>query len=202
LRIIIATSNEDKIKEFRTLLAPLEVNVVPMSETKASVIRIVEEGKTFEANAIKKAREVCTCTRETTIADDSGLEVDALEGLPGVFSARFAGENASYNDNNKKLLSLLEDVPWDRRTARFVCVIALVTPKGICRTVRGECEGYITYKYEGDKGFGYDPLFFYPPSAKTFGAMSEHEKNSVSHRGIALSKIQSIIREILGLKVM
>lgn len=152
---------------------------------------IPESGESFEENALIKARTVSSFTSKPAIADDSGIMVDALGGKPGVFSARFAGVNATDEENNRKLLDLLKNVPLSERGATFVCVIAIVN--GVKEhLVRGECRGVIIEEPRGEMGFGYDPLFYYPPRGKTFAQMLPHEKMAVSHRGRALRKLREI----------
>jgi len=158
---------------------------------------IPEEGDTFEENALTKARAAVKATGRPAIADDSGLAVDALGGVPGVRSARFAGPEASDEENNRKLLKMMEGVPDESRTARFVCAIALVTPHGLEEVVKGECEGVILRELRGREGFGYDPLFYHPGSGKTFAEMSADEKNRLSHRFRALEGLKDILPRLL-----
>lgn len=158
-----------------------------------------EDGVTFKENAILKASYYQNITGLATLADDSGLEVDALGGSPGVFSARYAGEDATDLANNLKLLKEMHGLPWEQRKARFVCVIAIALPDGQVKLARGICQGYIREKVEGDEGFGYDPLFYYPPEKKTFAQMEADEKNRYSHRYKALIEAQKILKELLSL---
>lgn len=184
-KLIAATKNSGKLKEIREILGGLPFEVVSMED--AGITDDIEEtGSTFEENALIKAREIHRKTRQMVMADDSGLEVDYLNGAPGIFSSRFAGEGATDEDKNNKLLELLKDVPVDKRTARFVCVIAVVFPDGTHFTVKGTCEGYISYKPEGSNGFGYDPLFYIPKLNMTTAQMSSEKKHEISHRGKAL----------------
>ena len=184
-RFIVATKNRGKLKEIREILADFPFEVVSMEE--AGIDADIEEyGSTFEENAMIKARDVSGATGEIVMADDSGLEVDYLDGAPGIYSSRFAGEGATDGDKNNKLLRLLKDVPFENRKARFVCVIAVVFPNGSSFSVRGTCEGYIDLKPEGDNGFGYDPLFFMQDYNMTMAQMKTEDKNKVSHRGKAL----------------
>jgi XTP/dITP diphosphohydrolase len=155
----------------------------------------VEDGETFQENAIKKAREAAQFTGILALADDSGLEVDCLDGLPGVHSARFAGEPKDDAANNAKLLTLMQDIPWEQRTARFRCVVALCTPQGKVFTSDGSCEGYILEYLKGKGGFGYDPLFYVPDLNQTFAEIDIEIKNKISHRGKALSGALKILTE-------
>ena len=189
--IVLATRNRGKIAEIKELLAGLPITVYSLDEF--SPIEVVEDGASFEENAVKKAIEVAHHTGMVALADDSGLEVDYLKGRPGVRSARFAGENASHDDNNEKLLTLLEYVPWEQRRARFRCVIAVADPTGKYWTVEGTCEGLITRERVGTQGFGYDPLFFFPPFGKTFAELERQEKNRISHRGQALRRLRKTL---------
>jgi XTP/dITP diphosphohydrolase len=157
---------------------------------------IDESGSTFEENALIKAKSVCKATNEIVIADDSGLEVDYLDGAPGVYSARYAGEGATDADRNRKLLDALKGFPADKRAGRFVCVIAAVFPDGSNLKVRGICEGYIAFKPAGTNGFGYDPLFYVPEFGMTIAQMEAGLKNNISHRGNALRKIAEELKRV------
>lgn len=184
-KFIVATRNKGKLKEIKEILDGFQFEVLSMEE--AGIYKDIEEyGTTFEENALIKAEEVFRLTGEMVMADDSGLEVDYLNGAPGVYSSRFAGEGATDGDRNNKLLDLLRDVPFEKRTARFVCAIAVVLPDGRHFAVKGTCEGYIGFKPEGDNGFGYDPLFYIPQYDITIAQMRSEEKNAISHRGKAL----------------
>lgn len=193
MRLVLATNNKGKVKELEVLLKPLGFEVVPI-ETYPGFQEVEEDGDTFEANAIKKAVASADFTGELSLADDSGLEVDALGGAPGVISARFAGEPKSDEANNKKLLKLLENTPDEGRTGRFRCVIAIAEPGGKIHTADGACEGIILRELRGEGGFGYDPLFYVPQFKQTFSELSMEDKNSISHRGIALRKAQEILK--------
>ncbi|NJD01154.1 MAG: XTP/dITP diphosphatase [Ruminiclostridium sp.] len=184
-RFVAATGNKGKLKEIKEILAAFPWDVVSMKE--AGIHDEIEEtGKTFEENAIIKARFIAGITRDMVMADDSGLEVDYLNGEPGIFSSRFAGNGASDEDKNNKLLMLLQGVPFEKRTARFGCAVAVVFPDGRSFTVRGTCEGYIGEKPVGVNGFGYDPLFYVPGYNTTIAEMDTLTKNNISHRGKAL----------------
>lgn len=193
--MILATGNKGKLAEFQRLLEGLDIQVHSMKEYP-EIGEIVEDGDSFAANALIKARAVCKATGKPAMADDSGLMVDALDGAPGIFSARFAGEQRSDADNNAKVLQLLEDVADANRTARFFCAIAIVLPNGDEYTVEGTCEGVILRALQGEGGFGYDPLFYVPDMGKTFAELSMEEKNRISHRGHANRKAVEIIRAI------
>ncbi|MEG6614007.1 XTP/dITP diphosphatase [Pseudoclostridium thermosuccinogenes] len=184
-KFLVATKNKGKLKEIEEILAGLPFEVVSMEQ--AGIDKDIEEyGTTFEENAMIKAKELHRLTGEMVMADDSGLEVDYLNGAPGIYSARFAGEGATDEDKNKKLLELLEGVPFEKRSARFVCVIAVVFPDGRSFTVKGTCDGYIGFAPQGTNGFGYDPLFFLPEYNMTTAQLDPDEKNKISHRGKAL----------------
>ncbi|HEX9063403.1 MAG TPA: XTP/dITP diphosphatase [Clostridia bacterium] len=200
---IIATKNKGKICEIKEILKEFPFNVVSM-ESVGIHNDIEENGTTFEENALIKAREIAFITGGIVMADDSGLEVDYLGGAPGIYSSRFAGEGASDRDRNNKLLSMLSGVPAEKRTARFVCVIAVVLPDKTFFTVRGECEGRIGLKEEGSNGFGYDPLFFLPEYNLTTAQLPTDEKNRISHRGKALrlmvEELKKRITDLHGLE--
>ena len=187
-KIILASDNGHKLEEIRRYFkeAEIPVEIIPLRDSGFSG-EIVEDGETFEENALIKARTVALATGCAAIADDSGLEVDALHGAPGVYSARFAGVHGDDNANNTKLLQELDGVPDCKRTARFVSVICVYREDGASVSVRGTAEGLILTKKKGSGTFGYDPLFYYPPFGKTFAEMDGSEKNSISHRGNALA---------------
>lgn len=184
-KIIFATGNKGKIKEIQMILADLGVEVITMKDA-GIVIDIEENGKTYEENALIKARAVAQHTNAVVMADDSGLEIDYLNNEPGVYSARYMGEDTSYTIKNANLIERLDGVPDEERTARFVCAIAAVMPDGKEITTRGIIEGRIGYEEKGSNGFGYDPIFYVPRFGKTTAELSEEEKNQVSHRGNAL----------------
>ncbi|MGI6747782.1 MAG: XTP/dITP diphosphatase [Anaerovoracaceae bacterium] len=195
MRIIAATQNKHKIEEIQAITREFDMEVISLAEACISDIEIVENGKTFEENSEKKAREIMMLSGEITIADDSGLMVDALGGAPGVLSARFAGEDGNDAKNNEKLLRLLSGVKSEERTARFVSVITLMYPNGKKIVARGECEGHILYQERGSNGFGYDPLFVPVGYDKTFAELSAEEKNKISHRAIALQNLRKLLAE-------
>lgn len=181
---VIATHNQKKLRELARILEPLHIHAVTGRELGKSLTEPEETGATFEENAYIKAACACRETGLPAIADDSGLEVDALGGAPGVYSARYAGEGASDADRNRKLLKELAGVPAEKRGARFVSAVCCVFPNGESLTVRGECEGAIGFEPKGDGGFGYDPLFLV--GDRTYAQLSDGEKDAVSHRGRAL----------------
>lgn len=195
MRFFIASKNKHKIGEFKRILEPLGFDVVCENDLQLIIDEVEETGKTFLENALIKARACCKATSLPAIADDSGLCVDFLDGAPGVYSARFAGEPVNNEKNNEKLLTLLKNVPQKDRTARFECCIACVFPDGRELTVSGVCNGYIAEDYSGKNGFGYDPLFV--SSIGCFGDLSDDQKDSVSHRGNALRKFAEEIKKYI-----
>ncbi|HJH11969.1 MAG TPA: XTP/dITP diphosphatase [Metalysinibacillus jejuensis] len=190
-QVVIATKNRGKVKDFETLFHPLGYEVVTMFDV-APNMEIEETGTTFEENAVLKAEALSKALNKIVIADDSGLAIDALDGEPGVYSARYAGDHDD-EANIQKVLANLEGV--QERTARFVCVIAVATPSQATYTVRGECVGEITTAKKGDNGFGYDPIFYVPTLEKTMAQLTAEQKASVSHRGNALRKLQDKLGE-------
>lgn len=197
MQLVIATNNQDKIKEIKQLLDELPITIL----TKNDFIDfpdVEETGKTLEENALLKAKAIFEHTGYPALADDTGLEVDALNGAPGVYSSRYAGENVSYEDNYRKLLEDLKDIPDDKRTARFRTVIAIVWNDDEIDKVEGVAEGTITKDVSGKEGFGYDPVFYYPESDKRFSEMTVEEKNRISHRGKALQNAVTKIIERLN----
>lgn len=188
-KIIFATGNAGKMKEIREILKELDAEVLSMKEAGVEA-DIVEDGKTFEENAVIKAKTVCELTGEIALADDSGLEIDYLNKEPGIYSARYMGEDTSYRIKNANLIGRLEGVPDEKRTARFVCAIAAAFPDGTVKTVRGTMEGRIGYEEAGENGFGYDPIFYLPEYGCSSAELSMEEKNKISHRGKALRAIK------------
>lgn len=194
-KLVLATRNRDKVREIRQALEDLDINILSLLDFP-EIPEIVEDGRSFEENALKKARAVAQFTGLPALADDSGLEVDYLGGAPGVLSSRFAGEKATYEDNNLRLLGLLKGVPQEKRRARFRCVLALVDGDST-QVVEGRCEGFITEEPKGEGGFGYDPIFYSPELGKTFAEVGSDLKNKVSHRGRALRKMKEVLRVIV-----
>ena len=190
---MIATRNKGKIREIREVLNGLGLRIYALSDFP-DVPEIKEDGKSFTENALKKARFYSKYFGMLAIADDSGLEVDSLKGLPGIYSARYAGEEASSQANNQKLLSALEGVPVSKRGAKFKCLLAMVSPDGKEAIAEGSCKGSIGFKEKGKRGFGYDPLFILPKNGKTMAELSLEEKNKISHRGKALRKLRKLMK--------
>ncbi len=191
-RLIFATGNEGKMREIREILKDLDYEILSLKEAGID-IDIVEDGETFEENAIIKATTVMKACGEIVLADDSGLEIDYLNKEPGVMSARYMGENTSYRIKNQILIDRLDGVPKEKRTARFVCVVAAAFPDGRVETRRGTIEGRIAYEPAGENGFGYDPIFYYPEKGMTTAEISPEEKNRISHRGKALRQIREVL---------
>lgn len=184
-QIIFATGNKNKMKEIREIYGDLDYEILSMKEAGINV-NIVEDGKTFEDNALIKASAIAKQCDAIVFADDSGLEIDYLNKEPGVYSARYMGEDTSYDIKNANLIGRLEGVPKEQRTARFVCAIAAVFPDGSHKVVRGTIEGYIGYEPAGENGFGYDPIFYVDSYGCSTAELSPEEKNKISHRGKAL----------------
>ena len=191
-RLIFATGNEHKMVAIREILGVLPVEILSMTEVGIKA-DIVENGSTFEENALIKAKEVCKLAGEMVLADDSGLEIDYLNGEPGIYSARYMGEDTSYRIKNQNLIDRLEGVPEEKRTARFVCAIAAAFPDGRSFVVRGTIEGIIGYEERGTNGFGYDPIFYLPERGVSTAEIPPEEKNSISHRGNALRKMKELL---------
>lgn len=195
-KIIFATGNKDKMREIREIMAGCEVEIKSMKEEGISV-DIVEDGKTFEENALIKARAVASAADAIVLADDSGLEIDYLNKEPGVYSARYMGEDTSYDIKNRNLVERLEGVPEPQRSARFVCAIAAVVPGGEEFVVRETMEGKIGYGQEGENGFGYDPIFYPDGFSCSSAALSPEQKNEISHRGKALRAVKERLKKYL-----
>jgi XTP/dITP diphosphohydrolase len=193
--LLIATNNSGKLAEIKAFLKSLPVHIFSLSDLKDPPV-VAEDGKSFEENALKKSRTLAQWSGYRTLADDSGLEVDALNGKPGILSARFSGAERDDAANNSKLLEELSGVAEEKRTARFICVLALCDPRsrgGKQCILRGSCEGFIGFAAKGKNGFGYDPLFFFPPLNKTFGEIDQQTKITISHRGKALKKLVEVL---------
>ena len=196
-RILVATRNAGKAREYRDLLANLPLEVTWL-DAEGIALEVAETGATFAENAVLKATSYAQESGLWTWADDSGLEVDALGGAPGVHSARYAGPAASDADRYRKLLDALAGVPWNHRTARFRCVVALATPEGQVDTTEGLCEGIIAFGPAGSHGFGYDPVFYLPDLGRTMAQLPPEEKHVLSHRGRASSAAAIVLGEILA----
>ncbi|MCI5511875.1 MAG: XTP/dITP diphosphatase [Oliverpabstia sp.] len=193
-KIIFATGNAGKMKEVREILKDLNVEVLSMKE--AGIQADVEEnGKTFQENAVIKAREIMKISGEVVLADDSGLEIDYLNKEPGIYSARYMGEDTSYRIKNGNLIERLQGVPDEKRTARFVCAIAAAFPDGSVETTEGTIEGRIGYEEKGENGFGYDPIFYVPEFGCTTAELTGEQKNQISHRGKALEAMKEILKK-------
>lgn len=195
--LLIATNNAGKLREYRSLLGGVAFDLVSLTDAGIKT-DVPETGKTFEENARLKALAFSSLSKLLTLADDSGLEVDALGGEPGVMSARYAGDNATDADRIRFLLAKLKDVPQEKRTARFRCVIAIAKPKGLVGTCSGECEGYIALGPRGRFGFGYDPIFYFPELGKTMAELKPEVKDRVSHRGRAAVKAREILLKLVA----
>lgn len=191
--VVLATRNQGKVKEFNRLFADLGWEGISLAEFEG-VPEVIEDGETFEANALKKAIEISTYLNLPALGDDSGLEVDALDGRPGVYSARYAGEDATDEKNWRKLLDELDGVPMERRTARFRCTIAFVVPGSEPVITTGSCEGLIAKEPKGTNGFGYDPVFYIPELDKVMAQLLPEEKNQISHRARAMNHLLEALK--------
>ena len=195
-KLLLATNNQAKVGEYRSLLKNLSLELVTLAEQGITTI-VDEMEKSLEENARLKATALAAESQLVALADDSGLEVDALAGEPGRLSARYAGEGASDRDRVNYLLSRLEGVPWEKRIARFRCVIAVATPSGEVEFCSGECRGFITFEPRGEQGFGYDPIFYLPELGKTMAELPLEIKNQVSHRGQAARKAYQVLERLM-----
>ena len=195
-KLVLGTKNKDKLRELRHLLSGSKVRVLSLADFP-KCRDVHETGKTFEANARKKARAYSLHTKSLTLADDSGLMVNFLNGRPGVYSARFAGKGCTYHDNNAKLLKLLSEIPLFKRKANFICVMALYNNGKLLKIVKGECRGTIAFFEKGKRGFGYDPVFIPDGLSKTFAELSPATKNRISHRGKALRAAKKTVLNYL-----
>ena len=195
MNIIIATNNQGKVKEIKKIYKTLGINFLSLRDFP-KIKKIKEQFKTYEENALQKARTISELTNMITLADDSGIEIDAIDGKPGVFSARFGGRKISDKERNQKILRLLKNTTEGLRKAKFVCVIAIVKPGGRQYIVKSSCNGRITEELRGKSGFGYDPIFFVSKYNKTFAEMDADLKNKISHRGKALRKAEKILQKL------
>ena len=196
-KCVLASGNKHKLKEIKEIMQEFNIELTTMADEGLGDLEIVEDGDTFEKNSYIKAKEVMDRLNVATIADDSGLMVDYLDGRPGVYSARYAGKDATYLDNNKKLIKELKGVSKEKRGAKFVTVITLLTPEGEKIVARGEILGKIGFEPKGKKGFGYDPLFIVKGKNKTFAQMDSKEKNKISHRAKALEALKVKLKNFL-----
>lgn len=201
-KLILASNNKKKIAEMKEILKEMPIEVKSLADEDID-IEVVEDGDTFEENAKKKSREIYEFLLKRgdknfiVLSDDSGLSVEYLDGAPGVYSARYAGQHGDDARNNKKLLLELSGIPKQKRGAKFTCQLAMFTDEGQYYAVKGEVKGYIIEELHGEGGFGYDPLFFYEPLNKTFGELTGEEKNEISHRGVALKELKKIIANLI-----
>lgn len=196
-KLIISTGNQNKVKEIAHILKDLPIEVLSKKDLGLEDLEVIEDGKTLKENSRLKAKALFEKIKYMVMADDSGLFVDALNGEPGVYSSRYAGEEGNDEKNNNKLLKELEGIPIENRSARFKTVIVLITEEGKTITVEGQCKGTIGFQARGDQGFGYDPLFIAKNHKKTFGELEENIKNKISHRAMALEKLRSKMIKIL-----
>lgn len=195
--IILSSGNQHKIEEIKKILSDLPFDILSKNDIGLENLEVEEDEETLEGNALKKAREIAKQVDAIVIADDTGLFVDKLDGKPGVYSARYAGENATYQDNNKKLLKELKGVPLEERTARFRTVIAIVMSDNTYKTLVGKCEGKIGFEPKGNYGFGYDPLFIVDGYNKSFAELGDEIKNEISHRANALKELKKELERII-----
>lgn len=200
MKIIFATKNQGKVREIKQILADMPCEVLSLKDAGID-IDVVEDGATFAENAVKKAVEIMKASGEICLADDSGLEIDYLDKAPGVYSARFMGEDTPYEIKNNKIIEMLKGVPDEKRTARFISVIAAAFPDGRVMTTEGVIEGRVAYETKGENGFGYDPLFFLPEYGKTTAELPLEIKNEISHRGKALKLMKEKLKEVFGDKL-
>ena len=196
IELVVATKNKKKLEEIKEILKDIDLKIKSILDLDKSP-RIIENGQTFKDNAIKKAVKIAHFTKELSLGEDSGLCVEKLKGMPGVYSSRFSGKNKSDRQNNLKLLDCLENVPLRKRKAYYVCAVALADKDGLLGVVEGRCRGLIGFKLRGTHGFGYDPLFIVPKYNKTFGQLSESLKHKLSHRFYALKKAKKIIQKYI-----
>jgi XTP/dITP diphosphohydrolase len=196
IEVVIATRNSGKLREIQAILSPLGLKILSLRDFP-EIPEIIEDGQTFEENAVKKAAAVSRQTSRMAIADDSGLAVDALQGRPGVFSSRYAGEKATDAERYQKLLKEMTGTPQGKRGAAFICAMAVASPKGKVEVVEGECRGEIAFAPKGSHGFGYDPVFYLPEWGKTMAELDPEVKNRISHRAQALEKLKQVLQKFL-----
>ena len=196
MELIVATKNNKKLQEIKDILKTLKLRISSLADCGITP-RIVESGKTFKENAVKKALKVARVTGALSLGEDSGLCVDALAGAPGIYSARFSGKNKDDAQNNAKLLQLLKGLPLKKRKAHYVCAVALADKDGLIGVTEGKCNGWIGFELKGRYGFGYDPIFVIPRFKKTFAELGEQTKHKMSHRYHALEKVKKIIKKYI-----
>lgn len=198
-KVIFATGNRGKMHEIRQILADMELEELLSMKEAGIDIEIVEDGTSFEENAVIKAKAVAACAKDAIVlADDSGLEIEYLNNEPGIYSARYLGEDTPYSVKNRNFLERLQGVPGEKRTARFVCVIAAAMPDGEIITTKGVIEGRIAQEEKGENGFGFDPIFYVPEYGCTTAQLSEEQKNQISHRGKALTAMKEELKKRIG----
>ncbi|MCM8801297.1 MAG: RdgB/HAM1 family non-canonical purine NTP pyrophosphatase [Candidatus Omnitrophica bacterium] len=198
MELVVATTNKNKLREIKAILKDLGLNLrITSLNNYPKAPRIIENGKSFKENAIKKAIKIASFTQKLTLGEDSGLEVEALGSKPGIYSSRFAGKDKNDLKNNLKLLKLLKDLPLNKRNAEYVCAVALADKDGLIKVAEGRCRGLIGFEQKGRFGFGYDPLFIIPKYKKTFAQLGPHVKHKMSHRYRALKKIRNTILQFL-----
>lgn len=197
MQLLVATRNTGKLRELAEMLSDLDILWLSLDDQALSV-KVAETGSTFRANAILKAECYASASGLLTLADDSGLEVDALGGKPGVHTARYGGAGLTSEQRYQRLLRELQAVPWTERTARFRCVVAVASPHSLLGTAEGVCEGMIVFEPLGDAGFGYDPVFYIPDRQKTMAQLTAREKHQISHRGQAFARIAPLLRQLLA----
>ena len=195
MKVIMATSNQDKVREIRQMLEGTSIQIISLKEAGIHA-DIEENGQSFEENAVIKAEAIRDLTGQMAIADDSGLEIDYLDGMPGIYSSRFMGEDTPYPVKNKAILEKLKDAEGEERSARFICAMAIAYPDQDTRVFTGVMEGRIAEEIAGEGGFGYDPIFFLPERGLTSAQLSPEEKNAISHRGKALRQAAAVLREL------
>ena len=198
MKIVLATGNKNKIKEIKEKFSSPGLLEISSFQELDTIPEIDENASTFEGNALIKAEAICRLTGLPAMADDSGLVIDALNGEPGVYSARYGGDNLSDTEKNDLVLSKMEGIPAEKRSARFICAIAIALPDSRNFTVEGVCHGFINSEPHGTNGFGYDPIFYIPEESRTMAQLTSEEKNRISHRGRALEKAFEIIKQIAG----
>jgi len=196
MELVVATKNKKKLEEIKELLKGLDFKILSLADYSKAP-RIIENGKTFRENAIKKAVKIAKFTKKLTMGEDSGLCVDALKGKPGVYSSRFSGKDKSDRQNNLKLLNMLEGLPIPKRKAHYFCAVALADKEGVVAVTQGRCDGFIGFEFKGHFGFGYDPLFVIPKYEKTFAQLGPRIKHKMSHRFRALKKAKGILATYL-----
>ena len=197
MKVIMATSNKDKVKEIRQMLEGTGIEILSLKEAGIAV-DIEETGTTFEENAAIKAETIRDLTGQLAVADDSGLVIDYLDGAPGIYSSRFMGEDTPYPEKNRAILDMLKEASDEERSARFVCAMAIAWPDGHTDLYRGVMEGRIAYEIAGEGGFGYDPIFYLPERGCTSAQLTAEEKNAISHRGQALRQAAAALKERSG----